>query len=756
MRDNYLGLAFWVAVVLGGCVNAGDVPDLDAVGSAETAGSDVAADGASTADVLPDGGTPDVSDASVATDAETSLEDVDDVATQPDVSDDASGDATSPSDVSSDSETDGPAPDAAEDIAPECSEDAECQGEKAQCEVWACEAGSCVKSFVAAGDDVLCDDGVSCTKEDVCVEGGVCVGKPDDSLCDDGNVCTTDTCEPSAEESCKNLALEDGEPCVDDEPCTVSEQCLAGVCSGMEKVCDDGKECTLDSCDPDNGDCLHQPKSVGTLCNGGNKCTSGDTCDGNGSCLLGPVTIPPSCKDDNPCTTDLCDPTVVEANGNGGCKKTVLADNELCDDGDVCTNVDVCLSGQCVGTPLPNPGADQTEPPFCDDDNVCTASSCVAFEGCKHENLVAGTFCSDGDACTDGDSCKSGVCVPGDPLVCPAATECLDSYCDAGTGCVSAEEALGKECNIGGVDGVCSLAQCDGSGDCGVYLHGQTLLGSSGELHDVQALSDGGWILVGAVDSDVPAFGASCALIVRLGYDTEVLWQITPTCDGVPVPTASSAHAVDVFPDGSFAVVGAEHTGADLSVEKARLWVLSADGTDVVEHGIGTDDAPGPGWDVRVLDDQTLVTLLDEPVGDGAASRAVVRRYAPISTWMSDALTSDWSFEQTDNQNVAQSIEARRLFDVDGEAGHLGLIGTFVLSGQNIKQLIANFSLSELPDSIPAQVTYSEAGNGGQIPLQASHGLYWPAAPGGGADGDGPGCGRLFAWLWWRRVRGGG
>ena len=199
---------------------------------------------------------------------------------------------------------------------------------------------------------------VSCTKEDVCVEGGVCVGKPDHSLCDDENVCTTDTCEPSAEESCKNLALEDGEPCADDEPCTVSDQCLSGVCSGMEKVCDDGKECTLDSCDPDNGDCLHQPKSVGTLCNGGNKCTSGDTCDGNGSCLLGPVTVPPICKDNNPCTTDLCDPTVVEVNGNGGCKTTVLADNELCDDGDVCTNVDVCLSGQCVGTLLPNPGVD--------------------------------------------------------------------------------------------------------------------------------------------------------------------------------------------------------------------------------------------------------------------------------------------------------------------------------------------------------------------------------------------------------------
>ena len=46
------------------------------------------------------------------------------------------------------------------------------------------------------------------------------------------------------------------------------------------------------------------------------------------------------------------------------------------------------------------------------------------------------------------------------------------------------ELALGTECELGGVDGVCSLAQCDGSGSCGVYLKGATLSDTLGQFHD--------------------------------------------------------------------------------------------------------------------------------------------------------------------------------------------------------------------------------------------------------------------------------
>jgi hypothetical protein len=235
------------------------------------------------------------------------------------------------------------------------------------------------------------------------------------------------------------------------------------------------------------------------------------------------------------------------------------------------------------------------------------------------------------------------------------------------------------------------------------------------------------------VESGVPQEGTTCAIITRLGYDTEVAWQVTPTCDGSPSPTASAAYGVDVFPDGSFAVVGVEQIGPAVTDVAARLWVVGGDGSEVSSHAIGQGATPAPAWDVRVLDDDTLIALLDEPLAAGGASRAVVRRYQTSDTWTPDSVTADWVFEQTENEAGAQSIEARRLFDVQPEESTFGLIGSFLLVGDSIKQLIANFSLSTLPATIPAQITYSELSEQGQVILNASDGLYWDSAPGAAA-----------------------
>ena len=177
------------------------------------------------------------------------------------------------------------------------------------CTVDSCDpaTGACVRTF-ATGP---CEDGNHCTTGDTCA-GGNCLGGPppncDDGLectgdlcdpytgcrhflssppgnCDDGNVCTFDFCGPTGHcqhsgssgtscdtngaSDCKIMQCERGDcvlalfvpagsPCDDNNICTTGDVCADfGRCSGTPINCDDGDRCTIDSCDPATGACLH-------------------------------------------------------------------------------------------------------------------------------------------------------------------------------------------------------------------------------------------------------------------------------------------------------------------------------------------------------------------------------------------------------------------------------------------------------------------------------------------------------------------
>jgi subtilisin-like proprotein convertase family protein len=63
--------------------------------------------------------------------------------------------------------------------------------------------------------------------------------------------------------------------CNDGNLCNGAETCVAGACTpGTSINCDDGQFCTIDSCDPSTGNCLHAPNP----CSDGVPCTT-DTCD---------------------------------------------------------------------------------------------------------------------------------------------------------------------------------------------------------------------------------------------------------------------------------------------------------------------------------------------------------------------------------------------------------------------------------------------------------------------------------------------
>lgn len=147
-----------------------------------------------------------------------------------------------------------------------------------------------------------------------------CLANP--SVCDDENLCTSDSC--AANGNCVHVAINciDKNLCNGTETCNVAMGCLPGlplecapdadlctseVCHPLlgcnaPVVCDDGLECTLDTCLAD-GTCEYTTDN--SLCSDGYACTQ-DVCIAEVGCIR--VADDPACDDDDPCTVDICTP----------------------------------------------------------------------------------------------------------------------------------------------------------------------------------------------------------------------------------------------------------------------------------------------------------------------------------------------------------------------------------------------------------------------------------------------------------------
>ena len=236
---------------------------------------------------------------------------------------------------------------------------------------------------------------------------------------------------PASPSSGCSFAPISGASCDDGNACTDEDTCVAGSCVGESVVCDDNNPCTIDFCDPLMGCDTSIPTSV-TACDDGDVCTENDVCQA-GNCVPG---VPITCDDGNECTTDTCD--AVE-----GCQ--FVANTNPCEDGNACTTGDTCDQGACV------PGG----PTDCDDENDCTADSCVPSIGCVGTTLE-GAACDDGDACTSGDTHllrRWRICESTTPVSCDDGNPCTDDSCDPTSGCVNAPntEACddGSDCTEG-------------------------------------------------------------------------------------------------------------------------------------------------------------------------------------------------------------------------------------------------------------------------------------------------------------------
>ncbi|MDC0670052.1 hypothetical protein [Nannocystis radixulma] len=155
------------------------------------------------------------------------------------------------------------------------------------------------------------------------------------------------------------------------------ELCFDGLLDGDETDVDCGGPCP--PCPP-GGTCV-EPKDCVT-----------------GECVAGVCDVPVQCQvaEDcpaGPCSVAKCD--------QGQCFFADL-DGIDCDDGQLCTDVDVCIAGECVGLPRDCSGFDQP----------CQHGFCNPVTGnCAVEFAEDGDACEDGLACTMGDFCVQGACL---------------------------------------------------------------------------------------------------------------------------------------------------------------------------------------------------------------------------------------------------------------------------------------------------------------------------------------------------------
>jgi hypothetical protein len=226
-------------------------------------------------------------------------------------------------------------------------------------------------------------------------------------------------------------------------------------------------------------------------------------------------------------TAGVCDPST------GVCSNPLKADGAACNDGNACTQTDVCEAGVCVGTnPVVCMPLDQ-----CHDVGVCDPNSGL----CSNPPKADGTACNDGNLCTTGDACEAGVCI-GTPVVCsgsnametcnPTTGGCVVTSCTPGFGDCDNNPANGCEVNLlndpnncSGCGDVCSgapnaTAVCN-NGTCGITCNtGFTTCNGIcvNEFSDVNNCGGCGIVCPGGPNATAVCNNGTCGITCAAGF----------------------------------------------------------------------------------------------------------------------------------------------------------------------------------------------------------------------------------------------
>jgi Dictyostelium (slime mold) repeat len=323
-----------------------------------------------------------------------------------------------------------------------------------------CSVGSCVaEKFVC--DTEAIPDGKPCVGGGgVCMKGACCTGCFDNGVCQPGN--TLKLCGVGGADQCESC--DDGNPCTDDicgpKGCEHPAVEAGKSCDSDANMCNGTAKCEGTVCKTapavvcnDGNPCTNDTCTAATgqcvytnntaACSDGNICTQVDRCSG-GACV---GSSPLNCDDNESCTTDSCDKTT-------GCKHAAVTDNTICNDGNGCTTVDQCKAGKCTGT------GGMT----CDDQNPCTTNGCSA-NVCQPQNVQDGTACLPKDRCHVNSECQAGKCSDGSLLNCDDGNPCTTDSCDPATGCkhVNADGVACSDGDLCTVEDKCEAGKCVGA-----------------------------------------------------------------------------------------------------------------------------------------------------------------------------------------------------------------------------------------------------------------------------------------------------
>jgi hypothetical protein len=170
----------------------------------------------------------------------------------------------------------------------------------------------------------------------------------------------------------------------------------AAVCRAPGEICRKHGDCCTNSCGPKDttGRQRCQCRTATDCPIPSNKCLKA-TCSG-GVCGTTPVI----CTALDQCyVTGTCNPTT------GLCSNPPKSDGTACDDGDPCTERDVCMTGVCAGTSIVADGT------TCETNEDCCGGVCVNGI-CQSACREAGQSCDEPADCCDAVPCVEGVCCP--------------------------------------------------------------------------------------------------------------------------------------------------------------------------------------------------------------------------------------------------------------------------------------------------------------------------------------------------------
>lgn len=280
-----------------------------------------------------------------------------------------------------------------------CATDADC-ADSVACTVETCEVSTGICDSVP--NHAECADSSWCNGEEVCHPTQGCrPGTPVN--CNDGIFCTLDSCNENLD-SCVHVPL--NSRCNNWTFCDGEEWCDAqlGCREGTPPDCDDGDDCTVDSCDPALDECVSTPSD--DACDDGLFCNGVESCDPDTGCAAG----------EDPCPGQLCDET------NDRCVECL--GHAACDDGLFCNGAESCdPEAGCVAGD--DPCADQ----FCDEQrDRCV--DCLSDADCDD-----GMFCNGQEACRE----ETGECEAGAEPDCDDGVACTVDFCDLDTDACAAK-----------------------------------------------------------------------------------------------------------------------------------------------------------------------------------------------------------------------------------------------------------------------------------------------------------------------------